>query len=208
MQTQTQMEKDRIVEQKIQKVRELFADAPEVGRVALEKRLADLKGEMATALEAAQTAQTAGRIGARQGKVSEFTLIFPFAKGGAERLRAILQLRNGNFELADLVGTIHDMRFVFLDNDTKLLFATAYDGDWDAYIDDFVTKIPDDMDMIFSAIEGYPGLRSPMVKDWIVNHAQIAAESWYVAHPDLTVAEIHRLKRIGKAVDELLEKIG
>ena len=100
------------------------------------------------------------------------------------------------------------MRFVFLDNDTKLLFATAYDGDWDAYIDDFVTKVPDDMDMIFSAIEGYPGLRSPTVKDWIVNHAQVAAESWYVAHPDLTVAEIHRLKRIGKAVDEMLEKVG
>jgi hypothetical protein len=24
-----------------------------------------------------------------------------------------------------------------------MLFATAYDGDWDAYIDDFATKIPD-----------------------------------------------------------------
>jgi hypothetical protein len=34
------------------------------------------------------------------------------------------------------------------------------------------------------------------------------AEGWYVAHPDLTVADIHRLKRIGKAVDELLDKIG
>jgi hypothetical protein len=212
MATQTQSatasKSDAAVEQKIQKLRELFADAPELGRVALEKRLADLKGEMAAASGATQTAQTAGRIGARRGKVSELTLMFPFAKGGAARLRAILQLRNGNFELADLVGTIHDMRFVFLDNDTKLLFATAYDGDWDAYIDDFVTKIPDDMDMIFSAIEGYPGLRSPTVKDWIVNHAQVAAESWYVAHPDLTVAEIHRLKRIGKAVDELLDKVG
>lgn len=207
MQTQTQMENDRIVEARVEKLRELFADAPELGRVALEKRLAGLKQEMTAASGAAQTAQTAGRIGVRQGKVSEFTLIFPFAKGGAERLRAILQLRNGNFELADLIGTIHDMRFVFLDNDTKLLFATAYDGDWDAYIDDFVTKIPDDMDMIFSAIEGYPGLRSPTVKDWIVNHAQIAAEGWYVAHPDLTVAEIHRLKRIGKAVDEFLDKV-
>jgi hypothetical protein len=206
-QAATESKSDATVEQKIQKLRELFADAPELGRVALERRLADLKGEMAAGSGATQTAQTAGRIGARQGKVSEFTLMFPFAKGGAARLRAILQLRNGNFELADLVGTIHDMRFVFLDNDTKLLFATAYDGDWDAYIDDFVTKVPDDMDMIFSAIEGYPGLRSPTVKDWIVDHAQIAAESWYVAHPDLTVAEIHRLKRIGKAVDELLDKV-
>jgi hypothetical protein len=31
---------------------------------------------------------------------------------------------------------------------------------------------------------------------------------WYVANPDLTVAEITRLKRIGKAVDEFLDKIG
>ena len=53
------------------------------------------------------------------------------------------------------------MRFVFLDNDTKMLFATAYDGDWDPYIDDFATKIPDDMDIIFSAFEGWPGIRSP-----------------------------------------------
>ena len=39
------------------------------------------------------------------------------------------------------------MRFVFLDNDTRMLFATAYDGDWDTYIDDFATKIPDFMSL-------------------------------------------------------------
>ena len=99
------------------------------------------------------------------------------------------------------------MRFVFLDNDTKFLFATAYDGDWDPYIDDFATKIPDAMDIIFSAFEGWPGIHSPDVKDWIVKH-QIPAEGWYVAHPDLTVAETARVKRVGKAVDELLDKIG
>jgi hypothetical protein len=52
------------------------------------------------------------------------------------------------------------MRFAFLDSDPKLLLAAAYDGEWDAYIDDFVTKIPDDMDTIFPAIEGFPGIRS------------------------------------------------
>ena len=91
---------------------------------------------------AATRAQNAGRIGARQGKVSELTGFLPFAKGGAKRLRGLLQLLEGNFRAADAVGTVHDMRFVFLDNDTKLLFATAYDGDWDAYIEDFATKIP------------------------------------------------------------------
>jgi hypothetical protein len=38
------------------------------------------------------------------------------------------------------------------------------------YIEDFATKIPDDMDIIFSAFEGWPGIRSPKVKDWIVEH--------------------------------------
>jgi len=96
---------------------------------------------------------SAGRAGSRLGKVSELTIIVPFAPGGAARLRAFLQLFGGNLAGADAVGTVHDMRFAFLDNDTRMLFATAYDGDWDAYIDDFATKIPDFLDIIDSAWE-------------------------------------------------------
>ena len=62
------------------------------------------------------------------------------------------------------------------------------------------------MDVLFSAFEGWPGIHSPLVKDWIVKH-QITAEGWYVANPDLTVAETRRLKRYGKALDEFLDKI-
>jgi hypothetical protein len=82
------------------------------------------------------------------------TLLVPLAPGGAQRLRGFLQLLDGDFDGADKVGTVHDMRFVFLDNDTKLLFATAYDRDLDVYIDDFVAKIPDYLDIISSAFEG------------------------------------------------------
>lgn len=195
-------EQNLTVEQKVQKVQELYADAPEVGRVALENGLSDLKREFA----AATGLQNAGRIGARQGKVSELTGILPIAEGGANRLRGLLQLLEGNFRGADMVGTLHDMRFVFLDNDTKLLFATAYDGEWDAYIDDFVTKIPNALDLLFCNIEGWPGIRNPSVKDWLVKH-QVAAEAWYVANPDLTVAETRRLKQRDKAVDEFLDKV-
>ena len=98
------------------------------------------------------------------------------------------------------------MRFVFLENDTKLLFATAYDGEWDAYIDDFVTKIPDYLDILSSALEGWPGIRSPEAKDYLASH-QITAEGWYVATPDVTVAETRRLKRVGKALNEFLDEI-
>ena len=196
-------EPNQTVENKIQQLRELYADAPELGRVALETGLSDIKQELA----AATRTESAGRVGARQGRVSEFTLIFPFADGGAERLHGLLQLLEGNFQLADQVGTVHDMRFVFLDNDTKLLFATAYDGEWDPYIDDFATKIPNALDLLLCNCEGFPGIRSPQVKDWLAGH-QIAAESWYVGSPNLTVAETRRLERIGHAVDEFLDKVG
>jgi len=200
----TKPQQNQTVEEKAQHLRQLFADAPQYAKTALEHSLKDLTS---FASKPRAPVESAGRAGIRQGKVSELTLITPFAPGGAARLRALLRLRDGSFDDTDLVGTVHDMRFVFLDNDTKLLFATAYDGDFDPYIDDFATKITDQMDVIFSACEGWPGIRSPKVKDWIVKH-QITAEGWYVASPNLTVAETWRLEKVGKAVDELLEKVG
>ena len=203
-QTLTKSQQDKTVEKKVQELRQLFADAPQFAKTALENTLRDLSS---SASKPRSRMESAGRTGSRQGKVSELTLIAPFARGGAARLSAVLQLRNGNYDDTDGVGTVHDMRFVFLDNDTRLLFATAYDRDWDAYIEDFVAKIPNEMDVFFSAWEGWPGIHSPKVKDWIVKH-QITADGWYVAHPDLTVRDIRRLKRVGKAVEEFLDKIG
>ena len=194
---------DLTVDEKLQKLRELYADAPEVGKAALQNGLLMLTKELA----APSAAQTAGRIGARQGKVSELTVFLPFVKGGAKRLRGFLQLLEGNFRAADAVGTVHDMRFVFIDNDTKLLFATAYDGDFDPYIADFAAKIPNAMDLWLCNFEDYPGMRNPgAAADWIAEH-QIAAEAWYVNSPNLTAAETRKLERVGKAVDELLDKI-
>src|SRR5262245_16543462 len=117
------------VEAKVRTVRELYADAPEMGRVALENVIDNLKSELASRITGG--VKSAGRIGYRQGNVSELTVIAPFTKGGAKRLRALLGLLEGNFQGADRVGSVHDMRFVFLENDTKLLFCTAYDGEWD-----------------------------------------------------------------------------
>jgi hypothetical protein len=203
-QTLTKPKQGQTAEEKIQQLRQLYADTPQYVKTALENTIAELTSQ---ASKSQARMESAGRKGIRQGKVSEFAFIAPFAPGGAKRLHALLQLRDGNFSDTDRVGTVHNMRFVFLDNDTKLLFATAYDGEWDPYIDDFATKITDQMDVLFSACEGWPGIRSPQVKDWIAKY-QITAEGWYVAHPDLTVRDIYRVKRIDKAAEEFLDKIG
>jgi hypothetical protein len=204
-QTAIRSESNQTFEKKIQRVRELYATGPEIGKSALETLIRDMKSGTSRR-EPATRMSSAGRIGSTQGKVSELLVIAPLVSGGAERIRALLELRNGDFSDTDKVGTVHDMRFLFLENDTKMLFATAYDGDWDPYIDDFAAKIPDGLDVLFTVWEGWPGIRSPKVKDWIVEH-QIPAVGWYVAYPDLTVRDILRLKRVGKAVDEFLDKI-
>src|SRR5499426_764702 len=206
-QTRTESAQDhsKAVEEKIQQFRELFADAPQIGKKALENALHELRSQ---ASDWPPRVKGPGRFAARLGKISELTIIVPLIPGGAKRLRAFLRLLRGNLSQgANKVGTLHTMRFVFFDNDTRLLFATSFDGDWDTYIDDFVAKIPDYLDIIDSAWDGWPGIRHPGAKDYLVKH-QITAEGWYVAHPDLTVAEITRLKRIGSAVDECLDKVG
>ncbi|MFH8624138.1 hypothetical protein ACH4A8_19965 [Streptomyces vietnamensis] len=183
-----------------EKVDSALADA----KIALKLRVAELLADKDEMAEHAVT--TAGRIGAKSGEVSELTTILPLKPDGAKRLRKFFKLVGGNLAGAGQVGTLHNMRFVFLENDTKLLFATAFDGEWDPYIDDFATKIPDFMDYLFGNVEGWPGITSPDVKEFIVKY-QLPAEAWYVAHPDLTVAEAGRLKRQEAVVQRFLSDL-
>jgi hypothetical protein len=183
-----------------EKVNTVLADA----KIALKLRVAEMLADPDEVAEHAVT--TAGRVGAKSGEVSELTTILPLKPGGAEKLRKFFKLIDGNLVGAGQVGTLHNMRFVFLENDTKLLFATAYDGEWDPYIDDFATKIPEMMDYLFENVEGWPGIASPDVKDFIVQY-QIPAEAWFVSHPNMTVSEANRLKRQDAAVQSFLTSL-
>jgi hypothetical protein len=152
-------------------------------------------------------AATPNRAGLREGQVSELTVIVPLKDGGAARLGAILAAQRGRLGATAKVGSLHDLRFVFLENNTKLLFASTYDGDWESYINDFATLIPDLLDVIFSEAEGWPGITSPEVKDYIVKH-QITAAHWYVGFPEATVPAIRRALKVAAAVDGLLDAAG
>ncbi len=174
-------------------------DAPVMAKIALEKLLD--RGE----LEQGPNVGSAGRVGRQQGKVSELTAMADLKPGGADHLRRILGLIGGNMSGARKVGTVHDMRFVIFDDDKKILFCTAYDGDWDTYIDDFATKIPDLMDLLFANVEGWPGIHSPEVKDYIASH-QLTADGWYVDAPYLTVVETRRLQDNQKLLEQFMDE--
>src|SRR6187397_3431157 len=149
------------------------------------------------------------RPGLKAGQVQEFTLIMNLKPGGAERLRKKLasdsKFGNENNAVVDRVGTLHDMRFTIFDNDTRLLFASTFDGDWDPYINDFATIVPDQIDYDFEEVEGYPGIHSPEIKDFIVKH-QVPAISFYSAYPNATVRDLWKALKIKDHFNSLLDE--
>jgi hypothetical protein len=148
------------------------------------------------------------RPGLKAGRSNEFTLIMPLKPGGAERLRKKLasssELASKNQGLMDRVGTVHDLRFLIFDNDTRLLFASTFDGDWDAYINDFAAHIPNEIDLVFGEVEDYPGIHSPNIKDYIVKY-QVPATYFYSAYPNVSVRDVWKAMKIKGGLDVLLD---
>jgi hypothetical protein len=153
-------------------------------------------------------AQGKVRPGLKAGRSNEFTLINKLKPGGAERLRKKLasdsKFGSHNQVFADQIGTLHDLRFVIFDNDTRLLFATTFDGDWDAYIDDFAALVPDLIDLVFEEVEDYPGIKSPDIKDFIVK-SQVTSTYFYSAYPDASVRDIRKAMKVKSGLDVLLD---
>ena len=81
-------------EQRVQKLREIYADATEISKTALENVIRAVQsGGPATEFT---PMESAGRIGARRGKVSELTTLRPIKPAAAKRMRAFLELLHGN----------------------------------------------------------------------------------------------------------------
>src|SRR6201984_2172910 len=152
------------------------------------------------------TKKTVKRPGTKAGQANEFTLISKLKPGGAERIRKLLAdgFTGDRQKNTDSIGTLHDLRFVIFDNDTRIIFASTFDGDWDAYIDDFGNTIPEEIDLLFHEFEGYPGINSAEIKDWIVKQ-QVTAAGFYSAYPDASVKDVWKALKTKKALDRLLD---
>lgn len=139
------------------------------------------------------------------GQVREFCAIFKLKPGGAERMRKRLEdYSTADVPLLNKVATVHDLRFVIIDDDTRLLFASTYDGNFEQYIKDFATIIPDHIDKELEDCEGFPGVRSPDIWKYLADH-QIGSFVFYSAYPDVTVRSVWKGQKLLKAFDELLD---
>jgi hypothetical protein len=158
------------------------------------------------------TTSTEGpRPGVNVGPTSEFTLFFRVRPGHGEALREALRTlqdhpgyRPGDFRLA--IASIHEARFVLFDDDTRLLFATSFDGPWDSYMDDFFTSGPTLrlFDAIFQHVEGYEGLPDVAAVKAFVLGAQVSAAAYARNYPG-TAKEIRKAERVNKAFQQVLD---
>ncbi|MEU4701540.1 hypothetical protein [Nonomuraea dietziae] len=153
-------------------------------------------------------AEQQSRPGLKSGRTSEFTLFFNVTPGHGQQIREIFQqpgLAEMRKEMISRIGTLHDARWVLFDDDTRLLFATNFDGDWDAYIDDFAAQIPDLFDAVLQHTEGYPGIHDPNIKDFVLAH-QATAASYFRAIPDATLKDLQKGQRVQEAFQRLLDE--
>ena len=144
--------------------------------------------------------------GLTSGQAHEFAVILPLKPGGGQRMRDRLKesVTAGTKSL-DKMATLHDLRFVLFDNDTRVLFASTYDGGFEQYIKDFATLVPDLIDNEFQECEGYPGVRSPEIWEYIARY-QNEAIVFYSAYPDVTVRQVLKGQRVLKAFEQLLDE--
>jgi hypothetical protein len=151
------------------------------------------------------------RPGLQTGSISEFTLFFTVKPGHGPALReAVEQLQNtpgyrpGDYRLA--ITTIHEARFVLFDGDTRLLFATSFDGPWDAYMEDFASSGPtlQLFNLIFQHVEGFEGIPDLAAVKAFILSGQVTAAG-YSRNYGNPVKEIRKALRVNEAFQRVLD---
>ncbi len=154
-------------------------------------------------------ATSTSRPGINVGSTSEFSLFFRVKPGSEGDLRKAVEVlqsspgyRPGDYNMP--IASIHEARFVLFDDDTRLLFATSFDGPWDAYMEDFASKPLQLFAAIFQHVEGYEGLPDlAAVKEFILS-AQVTAGA-YARNYGRTVKEIRKAERVNAAFQRVLD---
>jgi hypothetical protein len=108
------------------------------------------------------------------------------------------------------VVTIQFARWVFLDNNTRVFFASNYDGSLESYMGDFINKVAWGLNIVFSNGLGYPrtnwlivgGAKDELTfKDYLRRH-QLPTQVWYNAAASLTAHDMERNARVRSGIEK------
>jgi hypothetical protein len=107
------------------------------------------------------------------------------------------------------IRTIHFARWVLMDNNRRIYFASNYDGSHESYMDDFINKVAFGLNLVFSNGVGYPstkwlvkgGAQREQPYKYTLRRHQLPSEVWYKAYPGLTAYDLARNSRIRQGVE-------
>jgi hypothetical protein len=107
------------------------------------------------------------------------------------------------------VQSIHFARWAFLDDKLRMVFASSYDGNHEAYMDDFINKVAWGLNLLFSNGIGWPhtdwllarGARREHLFKYFQRRHQVPTQVWYKAYPGLTLIDIDRNQRIRQGLE-------
>ena len=122
----------------------------------------------------------------------------------------------GKSGLLSGISSIHFARWVIIDHGRQVLFLTHYDGDWDAYLGDFVEEASKGLTAIWSNCVGFPrawfllggGARDQRAFKAYSRRSQHETLWVYRAYPQLTVANIENHTAIREALGQSLDAAG
>lgn len=144
--------------------------------------------------------------GRQIGNVGEVSVLLTIKPDRKEILGEALKGGASWADSLSTAGTIHDARIVLLPNDQALV-AITFDGPWDPYIDHFGKQLAGANGYFWSSFEGYPDdapTNPAAFRDFIRAH-QLPASIWYVAFPELTVAETARQHQIADGFEQAVD---
>lgn len=98
------------------------------------------------------------------------------------------------------IGTIHAARWVVLPGTRQLVFFSNYDGSWESYLEDFITKASEGVTAVWSNAEGFPKTNLLFFKgaedgDRMKRFARCSMRPtpfWFAAHGDLSTTAMRK----------------
>ena len=140
--------------------------------------------------------------------VTELTAIAPLLPGSAEKLRFILAgIQNRETSPIERIQTIHYARWVLIDNDTRLLFTSNFDGGLEDYLEEFAERDEFALNTVFGFCVGWPGAKPSGAFITYVRDHMVPAAYYYSAYPKYTVKEVKRALHWKQATEKFLQQL-
>jgi hypothetical protein len=102
------------------------------------------------------------------------------------------------------IDSIHFARWIPIDDNRRLIFASSYDGSLESYMDDFITRVWWGINLVFGNGAGFPrtrwlifgGARDEISYKHFLRRHQIPTPVFYSAYPQHTASNLDRFTRV------------